>query len=248
MAAANTKELETKVRDRLVQLYKQTPCMPIMVRIAWHDAGTYDVNTNTGGVNGSVRFDVEQKHKTNAGLKIALDLLAPFKKDFPEISYADLFQLASVVAIEYAGGPKIAFRMGRKDAEGPEKCPEEGRLPDAEHKLPQLRKVFYRMGLNDKELTVLSGGHSLGRAHKDRSGYEGPWTKNPLVFDNSYFVEILKEKPDPELLRLASDLALLEDPNTRKLVEEYAANKDLFFEDYAQAHKKLSELGAVWVQ
>jgi len=56
--------------------------------------------------------------------------------------------------------------MGRKDAEGPEKCPEEGRLPDAEHKLPQLRKIFYRMGLNDKELTVLSGGHTLGRAHK----------------------------------------------------------------------------------
>jgi len=80
MAAANTKELETKVRDRLVQLYKQTPCMPIMVRIAWHDAGTYDVNTNTGGVNGSVRFDVEQKHKANAGLKVALDLLAPIKK------------------------------------------------------------------------------------------------------------------------------------------------------------------------
>ncbi|GJD05913.1 Probable L-ascorbate peroxidase 4 [Galdieria sulphuraria] len=185
-------------------------------------------------VNGSVRFDVEQKHKANAGLKVALDLLAPIKKDFPDIGYADLFQLASVVAIE--------------DAEGPEKCPEEGRLPDAEHKLPQLRKVFYRMGLNDKELTVLSGGHTLGRAHKDRSGFEGPWTKTPLVFDNSYFVEILKEKPDPQLLRLASDLALLDDPQTRKLVEEYASNKDLFFEDYAQAHKKLSELGAVWVQ
>ena len=26
-----------------------------------------------------------------------------------------------------------------------------------------------------------------GRAHKERSGFEGPWTSNPLIFDNSYF-------------------------------------------------------------
>lgn len=32
----------------------------------------------------------------------------------PEIGYADLYQLASVVAIEFAGGPAIPFRLGRK--------------------------------------------------------------------------------------------------------------------------------------
>lgn len=26
-----------------------------------------------------------------------------------------------------------------------------------------------------------------GRCHKDRSGFDGPWTANPLIFDNSYF-------------------------------------------------------------
>ena len=30
-----------------------------------------------------------------------------------------------------------------------------------------------RAGLDDREITVLSGAHALGRAHKDRSGYEG---------------------------------------------------------------------------
>jgi len=34
----------------------------------------------------------------------------------PEIGYADLYQLASVVAVEFAGGPSIPFRLGRKDA------------------------------------------------------------------------------------------------------------------------------------
>lgn len=41
----------------------------------WHDAGTYDVNTKTGGPNGSIRFEEEYSHGSNAGLKIAIDLL-----------------------------------------------------------------------------------------------------------------------------------------------------------------------------
>ena len=41
----------------------------------WHDAGTYDVKTKTGGANGSIRFEEEYTHGSNAGLKIAIDLL-----------------------------------------------------------------------------------------------------------------------------------------------------------------------------
>ena len=31
----------------------------------------------------------------------------------------------------------------------------------------------------------LSGAHTLGSCHRSRSGYEGPWTRNPLKFDNA---------------------------------------------------------------
>lgn len=41
----------------------------------WHDAGTFDVKTKTGGANGSIRFEEEYTHGSNAGLKIAIDLL-----------------------------------------------------------------------------------------------------------------------------------------------------------------------------
>lgn len=40
----------------------------------WHDAGTYDAKTKTGGPNGSIRNDAELKHSANNGLKIAVDL------------------------------------------------------------------------------------------------------------------------------------------------------------------------------
>lgn len=43
------------------------------------------------------------------------------------------------------------------------------------------------MGFNDKEIVALSGAHSLGRCHEDRSGFTGPWTRAPTTFSNEYF-------------------------------------------------------------
>lgn len=216
--------------------------MPIMVRLAWHDSGSYCAKTGTGGANATIRFAPESEFGANAGLGKARDWLEPIKAAVPEVSYADLYQLASVVAIEFSGGPVIPFRFGRKDLPAG-KCSPDGRLPDANKKMGHLRDIFYRMGFNDKEIIVLSGAHCLGRGHKERSGFEGPWTKEPLKFDNSYFKEILKEDPDPTLLRLISDMALLDDPEHRRIVELYAKDQETFFKDYVDAHKKLSELG-----
>lgn len=85
-----------------------------------------------------------------------------------------------------------------------------------------LRDVFGHMGLSDKDIVALSGGHTLGRCHKERSGFEGAWTSNPLIFDNSYFKELLSGEKEG-LLQLPSDKALLEDPIFRSYVEKYAA-------------------------
>eukprot|EP01018_Ginkgo_biloba_P019250 Gb_14036 [translate_table: standard] len=103
------------------------------IRLGWHDAGTYDKNIQEwpkcGGANGSLRFEIELKHNANAGLSNALKLLQPVKDKNPNITYADLFQLASATAIEVAGGPDIPMKYGRVDASGPEDCPPEGKLP-----------------------------------------------------------------------------------------------------------------------
>ncbi|MFQ6623428.1 hypothetical protein Gotur_004449, partial [Gossypium turneri] len=84
-----------------------------------------------------------------------------------------------------------------------------------------------------------------GRAHPERSGFEGAWTKEPLKFDNSYYKELLNNESDPELLKLRSDKALVEDPKFKRYVELYAKDEDAFFRDYAASHKKLSELGFI---
>lgn len=235
--------MEQKLRGLLTELYKNTPCMPIMVRLAWHDAGTYCAKTNTGGANGSIRFEPEAKHGANNGLDIAHKLLSEIKEAVPEVTYADLYQLASVVAIEFAGGPKIPFKFGRVDATSADMCTPDGRLPDATKRMPHLRDIFGRMGFNDAEIVALSGAHTLGKAHKERSGFEGAWTEDHLKFDNTYYKLLVKGELPKGLLMLDSDTALLDEPELKKLCETYAEDQDKFFADYSLAHQKLSELG-----
>ncbi|KAF8113979.1 hypothetical protein N665_0043s0051 [Sinapis alba] len=98
------------------------------------------------------------------------------------------------------------------------------------------------MDLSDMDIVALSGAHTLGRCHKDRSGFEGAWTSNPPIFDNSYFKELLSGEKE-SLLQLVSDKALLDDLVFRLLVVKYVADEEAFFADYAEAHLKLFELG-----
>ncbi|XP_065866272.1 L-ascorbate peroxidase, cytosolic [Euphorbia lathyris] len=228
-----------KAKRKLRGFIAEKNCAPLMLRLAWHSAGTYDVKTKTGGPFGTMKHEAELAHGANNGLDIAVRLLEPIKQQFPILSYADFYQLAGVVAVEITGGPDVPFHPGREDKPEP---PPEGRLPDATKGSDHLRDVFGTMGLGDKEIVALSGGHTLGRCHKERSGFEGPWTSNPLIFDNSYFTELLSgEKED--LLKLPTDKVLLSDPGFRPFVDKYAADEDAFFADYAEAHMKLSELG-----
>lgn len=235
---AYLKSVERARRD-LRAFIAEKNCAPIMLRLAWHDAGTYDAKTKTGGANGSIRNEEEYSHGANAGLKIAIDFCGQVKVKYPNLTYADLYQLAGVVAVEVTGGPTVEFVPGRKDSLA---STGEGRLPDATQGAQHLRDIFYRMGLSDKDIVALSGAHTLGRGHRERSGFEGPWTSQPLKFDNSYFIELLNGKSEG-LLQLPTDECLLEDSAFCPYVELYAQDEDAFFKDYAESHKKLSELG-----
>mmetsp|Transcript_19200 Transcript_19200/g.27026 ORF Transcript_19200/g.27026 Transcript_19200/m.27026 type:complete len:326 (+) Transcript_19200:77-1054(+) len=185
MPSASTNEYRKEllaVRKELLSMIEKLNCNPILVRLAWHDSGTYDMKTKSwpacGGANGSIRFDLELGHGANAGLIKAVNYLKKIKEAHPIISWADLIQLGSATAIEHAGGPKIPMRYGRVDTLAKGECPKEGNLPDAYPPFGDgapsagrhLRNVFYRMGFNDREIVALSGAHTIGRAFKERSG------------------------------------------------------------------------------
>jgi len=108
------------------------------------------------------------------------EILKPVKAKFPDLSYADLWTLAGTQAVKLTGGPDVPFRFGRTDAPDGSGCPANGRLPDAALGARHLREVFGRMGFGDREIVALSGAHTLGSCHRSRSGFDGPWTHNPL--------------------------------------------------------------------
>jgi len=231
---------------------------PVLVRLAWHACGTYDKASKTGGSDGaSMRFEPESKHGANAGLGVARGLLDGIKKKHPNVTYSDLWQFAAVVAIEEMGGPKVPFRPGRVDYDDGKLCTPDGRLPDAAQGAQHIRDIFYRMGFNDQEIVALSGAHTLGRCHTNRSGFEGPWTKAPTMFSNLYFIELLDTKwtprawtgpkqfedPAKELMMLPTDLAIVQDEKFRVWAEKYKKDEALFFKDFAAAFNKLQEVG-----
>jgi peroxiredoxin len=93
-----------------------------------------------------MRYEAEGGDPANAGLQHARTFLEPVKGAHPWVTYADLWTLAGVVAIEAMGGPAIPWREGRSDFADDSTLPPRGRLPDGSKAADHLRQVFYRMG------------------------------------------------------------------------------------------------------
>jgi L-ascorbate peroxidase len=300
----------------LSNMMEHSHCQPVLLRLAFADAANYDQSVSDwpycGGVNGSIRFDSELEESFNAGLGKAIALLAPFKRRYPTISWADLIQMAGAVAVYTTGGPLLHLQYGRVDVpvDMKELNVEEEKelmqrfapqcilrlnssdmrsrpLPKVYPPYPlnepsadsHLRTICYRLGFSNREIVALCGAHTIGRAFQDRSGvcpfssgdqgatsytkltssahgqrevsHSGvgmaggcSWTKNWLEFDNAYFRRPLDDPHNRELLWLPTDQALLDSPEFKKHFLEFAQDQSAFFEAYAQAHKKMSKLGA----
>ncbi|XP_059658152.1 putative L-ascorbate peroxidase 6 isoform X2 [Cornus florida] len=210
-----------------------------VLRLVFHDAGTFDMDENSGGMNGSIVYELDRSE--NAGLKKSLKILEKAKSEvdiLQQVSWADMIAVAGAEAVSLCGGPKIPVRFGRVDSMIPDP---EGKLPQESLDASALKQCFQRKGLSTQELVALSGAHTIG----------GKGFGNPTVFDNSYY-KILLENPGSSsagmssMIGLPSDRALVKDDECIRWISKYAENQDMFFGDFRNAYIKLVNSGARW--
>ncbi len=225
-------EIADRLRDELTQ---EMPLQlaPSILRLAFHDAFSYDPVRKVGGATGGIRF---WKPETPAerSLQKALDWIRATKELLPPCGWGDLVALAGAVAVEVTGGPIIDLPLGRPDALCP---PPHEKLPTAETSIEQLKRLFSDFGFSVREMVALSGAHTLGMAHGM------PFTDDFLVFNSSYFRALLDPDWVHSAAALKTDSALVEDMECRRYVQEFAFDEERFFIDFAAAYHRMTLLG-----
>ncbi len=112
---------------------------PLMIRMAWHSAGTYRVGDGRGGANrAGQRFPPLDSWPDNANLDKARRLLWPVKQKYGEkLSWADLIVLTGNVALESMGFETFGFGGGRSDAYIPDEAVNWGPEDEMEETSPE---------------------------------------------------------------------------------------------------------------
>lgn len=209
-----------------------------VLRLVFHDAGTFQLDDHSGGMNGSVIYELDRPE--NKGLKTPFKILEKAKSEVDavkQVSWADMIAVAGAEAVSICGGPTIQVAMGRLDSKEPDP---EGKLPEETLDASGLKQSFQTKGLSTQELVALSGAHTLGS-----KGFG-----SPTVFDNSYFKVLLEESVSSgsmsSMTGLPSDRALAKDDECLRWIKKYADDQNSFFEDFEKAYVKLVNSGARW--
>ncbi|HEV2278595.1 MAG TPA: catalase/peroxidase HPI [Acidobacteriaceae bacterium] len=140
---------------------------PLMIRMAWHSAGTYRIHDGRGGAGrGQQRFAPLNSWPDNVSLDKARRLLWPVKQKYgKKISWADLMILAGNVAMEEMGFKTFGFAGGRADVWEPDQDVNWG----AETKWLGTDKRFS----GERELAEPFGATHMGLIYVNPEGPDG---------------------------------------------------------------------------
>ena len=172
---------------------------PKILRFVFNAAATYSKYDNRGGCNGfTLKYEPELSMLHNKGLKEIISLLNSIKDDniysdkFVNVSYSDLYVLASYIAIKEMGGYDIPFKFGRIDLTKNDCIEGHKRFPEWDGGGSKMLNWVDRMGITDREAFALMGAHSCGKLNDKNCGIDGVWIddNDSNILTNEYYKQI----------------------------------------------------------
>ncbi|KAK4523357.1 hypothetical protein GAYE_PCTG52G1251 [Galdieria yellowstonensis] len=192
---------------------------PLCLRGAFHDCWN--------GCNGALLLPEEISRAENLGLEPLKPYLEPFLSQFPCVSVADLINSCAVTAVKFLGGPDVPVTFGRIDTGVPDP---NGLLPPGTLNVQQLIAAFQPIGFDSKEIVTLSGAHCVGVCQGQ------PFCPGQnTTFGNHYYTQLLNGEFEG---KLQTDMDLLQDNTMKSVVQQYAADQQQFFDDFAKTFGK----------
>ncbi|KAI9339789.1 L-ascorbate oxidase [Zopfochytrium polystomum] len=147
------------------------------VRTAFHDMITYDVQTGTGGLDGSIRYETDRAENPGDAINATFSFIGGFYNAHTPLS--DLIAIALKVSVTSCGGPSIPLRVGRADADraGPLG------VPEPQQSTQEFTAAFAKAGFNTSDMiAMVACGHTLGGVH----GEDFPTIVPNGTFDNNF--------------------------------------------------------------
>ncbi|KAJ3669838.1 hypothetical protein LUZ60_010162 [Juncus effusus] len=265
--------LQTIVRSVMTQQVSKEPRMGASIlRLFFHDCFVQ-------GCDGSILLDDnstftgEKNAGPNANSARGYDVIDAIKTQVEAscnatVSCADILALAARDGVNLLGGPTWNVQLGRKDSTTASQSAANSNLPGPGSSLATLMSMFGAKGFIARELTALSGAHTIGQARcslfRDRIFKEsninssfaalrqqtcpqtggdnnlGPMdVQTPMTFDNAYYVNLVNQKG-----LFHSDQELFNGGSQDKTVQQYSKNADLFAKDFAKAMIKMGRLSS----
>ncbi|XP_022739881.1 peroxidase P7-like [Durio zibethinus] len=182
------------------------------------------------------------------------------------VSCADILALAARDGVVLLGGPSWQVTLGRRDARTASQSAANNQIPSPASNLAALTSSFAAKGLNARDLTALSGGHTIGlarcttfrgriyndtnidpnfsasrRANCPASGSDNNLApldiQTPARFDNNYFRNVVAQRG-----LLHSDQELFNGGSQDALVRTYSTNPSTFSSDFAAAMVRMGNI------
>ncbi|KAJ9185458.1 hypothetical protein P3X46_005096 [Hevea brasiliensis] len=251
-------------------VYRERRMGASLLRLHFHDCFVNGCDASIL-LDPSPTIDSEKNALPNANSARGFEVIDQIKSEVDKacggavVSCADILAVVARDSVVALGGPTWAVQLGRRDSTTASRTAAETDLPSPFADLPELINGFKKQGLDEKDLVVLSGAHTLGFskcgafknriynetnvdpnfAQKRRStcppnggdGNLAPLDPTPARFDLAYFTNLKNKKG-----LLHSDQQLFNGGSTDNLVNTYSSNAPAFWNDFANSMVKMGNI------